>query len=47
MEYKNLKTGAVINIDSKLNGGDWVQVTKKKTSPKKNPKTASGKKTND
>lgn len=30
MKYENKKTGAVIDIESKLSGGDWVEV---KTSP--------------
>lgn len=43
MEYRNLKTGAVINVSSKISGENWVLVenekkpTNKKPSPKKIP----------
>lgn len=33
MEYKNTKTGVVINVNSKISGGDWVAVTDEKTVP--------------
>lgn len=43
MEYRNLKTGAVINVSSKISGENWALVenekkpTNKKPSPKKIP----------
>lgn len=43
MEYRNLKTGAVINVSSKISGENWVLVenekkpTNKKPTPKKIP----------
>lgn len=33
MKYKNTKTGAVIELNSILSGGDWEAVTAKASSP--------------
>lgn len=33
MKYKNIKTGAVIELNSILSGGDWEAVTTKDASP--------------
>lgn len=35
MRYKNRKTGAIIEIESKLTGGDWEEVKTSSKSPRK------------
>ncbi|RGD72914.1 hypothetical protein [Anaerofustis stercorihominis] len=35
MKYKNIKTGAIIDIASVLSGDDWECLTQPKTSQKK------------
>ena len=35
MKYRNIKTGAIIDIASVLLGDDWECLTQPKTSPKK------------
>lgn len=37
MEYRNKKTGVVINVNSELRG-DWEPVNAEKPAPKKTPK---------
>lgn len=44
MKYKNTKTGVVIDVDSAINGGDWVKLdiskekhVKKEEKPAENP----------
>lgn len=35
MKYKNRKTGAIIEIESKLTGGDWEEVKASSKSSRK------------
>lgn len=43
MEYRNKKTGVVINVNSELRG-DWEPVKAEKAEPKKTPKKSGAKK---
>ena len=43
MEYRNKKTGVVINVNSELRG-DWEPVKAEKAEPKKTPKKTGAKK---
>lgn len=43
MEYRNKKTGVVINVNSELRG-DWEPVKAEKAEPKKAPKKTGAKK---
>lgn len=38
MKYRNIKTGAVIDIKSKIIGGDWKEVVTKKPQTKRRRK---------
>lgn len=35
MEYRNVKTGAIITTHGEIHGGDWEKVEKRKRSTKK------------
>ena len=43
MEYRNKKTGVVIDVNSELRG-DWEPVNTEKPAPKKTPKKSGAKK---
>ena len=38
MEYKNRETGVIIDVDSEINGGNWVKIEVESKKPESDKK---------